>query len=212
MNVINWGDVPTWLGAVFAAAAAGAAVWTLASQRNQINEQRIFIAEQRALIGEQTATMEMERAELRAAAEDRRVAQARRVRMVARKAGATTDEQGAAVPDNYWVVEVRNDSDASLRDVEVRFGSAYNSAESYEWWPEQPRPEDRRGRSLMQLVELVGPGRIVRFLSQRYSPATVHNHPPVLFFSDENGARWALDARGDLQPTTQQPGNPPPAE
>ncbi|MEU6774683.1 hypothetical protein [Streptomyces sp. NPDC046759] len=48
MSAINWGDVPTWLGAIFAAAAAGAAVWTLKSQRDQIGEQRAFIAEQAA--------------------------------------------------------------------------------------------------------------------------------------------------------------------
>ncbi|MFI5685888.1 hypothetical protein [Streptomyces sp. NPDC051636] len=78
MSVINWGDVPTWLGTLFAAAAAGAAVWTMKSQRDQIREQRVFI-------GEQSATMALERAELRAAAEDRRWAQARRVRMMQRR-------------------------------------------------------------------------------------------------------------------------------
>ncbi|MGW7260805.1 hypothetical protein [Streptomyces sp. NPDC054834] len=76
MSGINWGDVPTWVGAVFAAAAAGAAVWTLKSQRDQIGEQRDFIAEQRALIAEQTSTLALERAELVHAAHERRRAQA----------------------------------------------------------------------------------------------------------------------------------------
>lgn len=210
MNGINWGDVPTWLGAAFAAAAAAAAVWTLKSQRDQIGEQRTFIGEQRALIAEQTSTLELERAELRAAAADRRVAQARRVRMIARKGGSTTDEHGAEVRANHWAVEVWNDSDAPVRDVEVRFGTAYNSAEAHEYWPER-RIEDRRGQSLMRLIEVVGAARVVRFLSQRYSPATVHNNPPVLYFTDENGVRWALDVRGDLTETEQQPGTPLPS-
>ncbi|MFF9021099.1 hypothetical protein [Streptomyces eurythermus] len=211
MSLINWGDVPTWVASGFAGAAAWFAYQTIASQRQQIGEQQEFIAEQTRLIGEQRQTLELERAELRAVAEDRRVAQARHVRMVARKAGATTDTEGAFVPENHWVVEVRNDSDASVKDVEVRFGTAYNSAQVYEYWPDRPLP-DRRGQPLMRLVEKVGPGRTVQFLSQTYSPPTVHNNPPVLYFTDDNGARWALDIRGDLQPTTQQPGHPPPSE
>ncbi|MGW6356858.1 hypothetical protein ACWFR5_17165 [Streptomyces sp. NPDC055092] len=38
MSVIDWGDAPTWFGTGFAALAAGAAMWTLKSQRDQIDE------------------------------------------------------------------------------------------------------------------------------------------------------------------------------
>ncbi|WP_330339395.1 hypothetical protein [Streptomyces sp. NBC_00557] len=198
MSVINWGDVPTWLGTVFAAAAAGAAVWTLKSQRDQIREQRVFIAEQ-------SATMALERAELRAAAEDRRWAQARRIRMTQRKAGATTD-QGEAVPDNHWVVLVTNDSDAPVKDVEVRFGTAYTAAQAQLIRAATLRP-DQPGELLTVPVHLLGAGRTVQFLSQRYSPATVHNNPPTLYFTDDSGVRWSLDSHGDLKETDQQPGS-----
>ncbi|MFF4402819.1 hypothetical protein [Streptomyces sp. NPDC001480] len=46
----------------------------------------------------------------------------------------------------------------------------------------------------------------MQFFSQRYSPATLHNNPPTLYFTDESGARWSLDARGHLLETDQQPG------
>ncbi|MET8765483.1 hypothetical protein [Streptomyces sp. NPDC004658] len=214
MGPVQWGDVPTWVASAFAGAAALFAYQTIRSQRQQIGEQQEFIAEQSQFMAEQTRFMdeqrqnlELERSELRAAAEDRRVAQARRVRMVARKEGATTNDQGADMQATHWRVEVRNESDAPVRNVEVRFGTAYNSADVYELWSEPVRFQ-----RLMQLVELVGPGRAVIFMSQRYSAAMVHNNPPKLYFTDQNGTRWVVDARGDLQPTTQQPGNPPSAE
>ncbi|MFB8267459.1 hypothetical protein ACFC96_12695 [Streptomyces sp. NPDC055955] len=72
---MNWGDVPTWGGVIFAALAAAATIWTLKSQRDQIGEQRQFIAEQ-------AATLALERAELHAAALKWRQEQARRVRLV----------------------------------------------------------------------------------------------------------------------------------
>ncbi|MFF8989684.1 hypothetical protein ACF09H_06960 [Streptomyces sp. NPDC014983] len=92
-----------------------------------------------------------------------------------------------------------NDSDAPVQQVEVRFGVAYNSSEAHEVLG-NGMPDDR----LAQLVDLIGPHQAVRFVSQRYSSAAVHNNPPVLFFSDENGARWALDRRGDLKPNAKR--------
>jgi len=88
MSSIDGGDAPTWLGTLFAAAAATAAIWTIASQRQQIAEQRQFI-------GEQSATMALERAELQAAGEERRWAQARLVRLAANVGGdSDTDTFG----------------------------------------------------------------------------------------------------------------------
>ncbi|MFD7884079.1 hypothetical protein ACFV3N_16770 [Streptomyces bauhiniae] len=212
MGSVQWGDVPTWVASVFAGAAALFAYQTITSQRQQIGEQQEFIAEQTRFMGEQQQNLEMERAELRAAAEDRRTAQAKGVDMHARKAGASTDGQGQATPDDHWVVTVVNDSDAPIRQVEVRFGDAYNSAEVYEWNKRWNPEAHVRGDTLMQLVDLIGPGRTVRFQSPHYSHQTVHNNPPTLYFTDDGGARWALDSRGDLKETPQQPGNPPPAE
>ncbi|MGX1221973.1 hypothetical protein [Streptomyces ambofaciens] len=214
MSVPEWvGDIPTWIGAGGALGAAWFAYQTITSQRQQIGEQQVFIADQTQFMDEQRQNLELEREELRAVAEDRRTAQAKRVKMHSRKAGASTDGQGVATPDDHWVVTVLNESDAPIRQVEVRFGSAYNSAEVYEWntgWnlAGGPRSSDR----LLQLVDFIGPGRAVRFESQRYSSAAVHNNRPVLFFSDENDARWALSARGNLGASRQEPGNPPPAE
>ncbi|MGW4922791.1 hypothetical protein [Streptomyces parvulus] len=214
MSVPEWaGDIPTWIGAGGALGAAWFAYQTITSQRQQIGEQQTFIAQQTQFMVEQRQNLELERGELRAAAEDRRTAQAKRVKMHSRKAGASTDGQGATTPADHWVVTVVNESDASIRQVEVRFGAAYNSAEVYEWetgWNPAlgPRSSDR----LPQLVNFIGPGRAVRFESPRYSSASVRNSPPTLFFSDENDARWALTARGDCGATRQEPGSPPPAE
>ncbi|MER7930501.1 hypothetical protein ABTY96_46585 [Streptomyces sp. NPDC096057] len=212
MGPLQWGDVPTAVGALFAGGAAWFAFQTIKSQRQQIGEQRQFIGEQLRFMAEQQQNLELERGELRAAAEDRRTAQAKRVRMVGRKAGASTDGQGASTPNDHWVVTVTNDSDAPLREVEVWFGSAYSSAEVYEWNALWNPARTRGGDRLMQLVDLIGAGRVVCFESQHYSPAAVHNNPPVVFFTDDNGARWSLTARGSLNSTAQQPGSSPPSE
>ncbi|MFE9127080.1 hypothetical protein ACFYOF_16945 [Streptomyces sp. NPDC007148] len=199
MNGINWGDVPTWLGAIFAALAAAAAVWTLKSQRDQIREQQRFI-------GEQQATMDLERTELRAVAEDRRTAQAKRVRMHHRKAGATTDWQGAEVPDDHWVVTVVNESDVPIRQVEVHFGTAHRASEVHEWHLGWHESRTGQGERLMTPVHLLGPRRAAEFQSQSWSPSTVHNNPPTLYFTDGDGGRWSLDSSGDLKESEQQPG------
>ncbi|MGW9031482.1 hypothetical protein ACWGQ5_47210 [Streptomyces sp. NPDC055722] len=198
MNGINWGDVPTWLGAIFAALAAAAAVWTLKSQRDQIREQRAFI-------GEQSATMELERAELRAVAEDRRTAQAKRVRMHHRKAGATTDWQGAEVPDDHWVVTVINESDAPVHQAEVRFGTGHIASDVHEWRVGWNEARELQGERWMTPLHLLGPGRAAQFQSQHWSPTTVHNNRPTLYFTDDDGVRWSLNSYGKLDETEQQP-------
>lgn len=211
MGPLAWGDVPTWVGGAGALVAAWYAYQTITSQRQQIDEQREFIGEQSRFMDEQRQNLELERAELRAVADDRRTAQAKHVRMHSRKAGGSTDGQGVVTPDDHWVVTVINDSDTPVRLVEVWFGNTYNSSEVYEWnvgWHETRR---MHGDRLPQLVDFIGPGRAVRFESQHYSPTAVHNNPPILYFSDDGGERWALNARGDRQETEQQPGNPLPS-
>ncbi|MEV8600456.1 hypothetical protein AB0465_11320 [Streptomyces griseoviridis] len=198
MGPLQWGDVPTAVATVFTGGAAWFAYQTIKSQRQQIGEQRQFIAEQSRFMAEQQQNLELEREELRAAAEYRRTAQAKRVSM--RSVNAAS----------LWNVTVTNDTDSAIRLVEVRFGAAYIASEVFEWRPLEEVGR-QRGDNLMQLVDFVGAGRAVRFKSQTMSAAALHNNPPVLFFTDEGGARWSLTARGDLRPTDQRPGESPPA-
>jgi hypothetical protein len=189
---LDIGDLATWVGAGFAAIAAGATLWTLKSQRDQIGEQRQFIAEQ-------SATLALERAELRAVAEDRRWAQARQVAMHRRKAGGSVDDEGNVVGYDHWVVTVRNGSDAPVHDINVRFGDAYLAAEAHELAPSAIHNLAHEGGDrLVVPVPLLGPGRVVRFLSQQWQEATVHNNRPTLSFTDDNGLRWTLDSYGKL--------------
>jgi hypothetical protein len=67
---------------MFAASAAGAGFWTLASQRRQLTEQREFIAVQ-------AATLALERAELQASLHERRSLQARQVLFTVTLQGTT---------------------------------------------------------------------------------------------------------------------------
>lgn len=188
--MVDWGDVPTWLGAIFAASAAGAAVWTLKSQRDQIGEQRDFIAEQ-------SVTLALEREALRAAAEDRKWAQARQVRMTFHEAGERADSEGNWVEGDHWVATVVNTSEAPVHDVDVRFGEASRAADVYEalrrsqgWNP---------GERLVAPVHLLGPGRAAQFSSQTGSASWIHNNRPSAYFRDDSGLRWSLDSAGKLE-------------
>lgn len=197
---MNGGDLATWVGSSFAAIAAGATLWTLKSQRDQIGEQRVFI-------GEQSATLALEREALRAAAEDRRWAQARQVHMHHHKGSSTTDSEGNPVEDDHWIVTVANSSDAPVHGVEVRFGTAYLAAEVYELAPTARHNLGAQlGDRLVAPVHLLGPGRVIRFLSQRWSSSTVHNNRPTATFSDDSGVRWTLDSHGKLDEVPAAPG------
>jgi len=196
---VDIGDLATWIGSSFAAVAAGATLWTLKSQRDQLREQRAFI-------GEQSATLALEREALRAAAEDRRWAQARLVRMHHRKAGGEEDGMGGRIGCDHWDVTVVNSSDAPVREVEVRFGTAHIAAEAYLWnphWSDTGVPS--RGERVSLPVHLVGPGRGARLLSQRWPEATVHNNLPMLYFTDDSGVRWVLDPYGKLEELPPEP-------
>jgi hypothetical protein len=201
MGPADLGDVPTWIGAGGAIGAAWFAYQTITSQRQQIGEQQEFIAEQTAFIADQRQNLELERAELRAAAEERRWAQARQIRMHQRMAGFQDDGMGGLTNEpDHWAVTVQNHSDAPVHQLEVRFGTAYTASDAWEWPAFEP---SQRGASvgdrLALPVYLVGPRRAVRFASQSWPPATVHNNRPTVFFTDDSGARWSLDSYGKLE-------------
>ncbi|MFC7906456.1 hypothetical protein [Streptomyces nigra] len=192
MSGIDWGDVPTWLGVVFAAGAAGAAVWTLASQRVQIREQREFIAEQ-------AQNLTLERAELRAAAEGRKWSQARQVSMEDER---LSDGGGG----EFWMVQVFNGSDAPIRDLHVRFGDAYLPSETHEVREVGIDPlQSVIGETWVHPLHSLGAGRAVRFTSQAFQPHTAHNSRPSLKFTDDNGIRWAVDHLGVLAEASDDP-------
>ncbi|MFF4502762.1 hypothetical protein [Streptomyces sp. NPDC001401] len=190
------GDLATWVGSSFAAIAAGATIWTLKSQRDQIDEQRQFIAEQ-------AATLALERAELRAAAHDRKIAQARKVEMTVKlwaQSGDPGNSNGEPIPDTFRV-EVRNLSIEPIHEVTVRFGEQ----EAQEASAAVEADLLRRGLTVVsdgpQLnvpVPMVGAGRIYLFTSGRLL-AEIDHKRPALLFTDNVGVRWRLNEHGDLR-------------
>ncbi|MDT0567905.1 hypothetical protein RM704_10555 [Streptomyces sp. DSM 3412] len=185
--------MPTWIGGSGALAAAWYAYQTITSQRQQIGEQQEFIAEQTRFMDEQRQNLELERAELRASAEDRRVAQARQVRMVDTLVPVGTE--GAALRS----AEVVNGSSASVRNLEVRFGTAHVAAEVYEAFGSQDRGPLALGERWVTPLSLLGSGRAAVFRSQSWSETTAYNSRPTLFFTDGSGVRWSLDSYGKLE-------------
>ncbi|WP_262702241.1 MULTISPECIES: hypothetical protein [Streptomyces] len=179
-SAIDWGDAPTWVGTGFAALAAGAAVWTLASQRRQIGEQREFIAEQ-------SANLALEREELRAAAEERRWGQARQIVL---NAVVTKGESGlTATATAVWVALVRNASSVSIRNVEMRFGGESPAQTTQE----KPAYEVDIGHDVT-----IATGALYSFESTRGDDEYLRQHPPVMHFEDVHGRRWQLDRFGAL--------------
>ncbi|MCX5423669.1 hypothetical protein [Streptomyces sp. NBC_00078] len=190
------GDLATWVGSSFAAIAAGATIWTLKSQRDQIDEQRQFIAEQ-------SATLALERAELWAAAQDRKIAQARQVGMTVQlwaRSGVPGDANGEPIPDTFRI-EVRNLSIEPIHEVTVRFGEQ----EAHEASAAVETDLIRRGLTVVTdgprlnvPVPLVGAGRIYLFTSGPLFEE-VDRHRPALLFTDNAGVRWRLNEHGDLR-------------
>ncbi|WP_159056554.1 hypothetical protein [Streptomyces yokosukanensis] len=175
MSAIDWGDAPTWLGAVFAAAAAGAAVWTLKSQRDQIDEQRDFIAEQRALIAEQSATLILERTALVDAAADRRRGQAEAI---------TWERQG-------WFLILTNRSRAPITDVHMQHPSGALDVGTVEQTAANPS-----GIGLEPVADpypVLGSGQQLGCARPERS-----SDPVVAMFTDDAGVRWRLDENGRL--------------
>lgn len=175
MSVIDWGDAPTWAGTVFAAAAAAAAIWTLKSQRDQIDEQRDFIAEQRALIADQSATLTLERAALVDAAEDRRRAQAESV---------TWEENG-------WFEILGNYSNAPITNVRLEHPSE----------PLEVGTVFDGNASLTGIgIDPIEMPYAVLGIGKRLGCERPQGSDETIFatFTDNAGVRWRLDENGKL--------------
>jgi hypothetical protein len=109
--------------------------------------------------------------------------------------------------DDHWIVTILNASDAPAHAVAVRFGTAYTASEVYELAPTSLHNWGASlGDRLVAPVHLLGPARAVRFLSQRWSPATVHNSRPFVTFTDDCGIYWTLDSYGELEEAGFEPG------
>ncbi|MCX4575625.1 hypothetical protein OHB41_21015 [Streptomyces sp. NBC_01571] len=177
---------------MFAGIVAVFAYQTIKSQRHQIGEQRQFIGEQLRFMAEQQENLTLERAELRAAAESRRVAQALQVRMT--DTLVPVGAQGAALRS----AEVVNGSDKPIRDLEVRYGTAYIAAEVYAAIGSQDSGPLALGERWITPLPLLGAGRAAVFRSQAWPDSTAHNNRPTLCFTDDAGVRWSLDSYGKL--------------
>lgn len=195
MGPLQWGDVPTALGALFAGGAAWFAFQTIKSQRQQISEQRDFIAEQIRFMAEQRQNLALERAELQDQADERRISQARDVAMVPRASGSTSvNEYGDAEGYDHWFVTVHNRSRDPIHEVEVRFGDAHDAESATDLQARHPDTGSRRVPVL-----LMPAGGEFAFRSPRWSERTVRQNRAVLFFTDDKGARWRLDSYGKLE-------------
>lgn len=195
MGPLNWGDVPTAVGALFAGGAAWFAYQTIKSQRQQIGEQQEFIGEQTRFMDEQRQNLQLERAELRAAAEARKWAQARQIAMHQRRTGSDNEGHG-------WVVTVQNPTDTLIRKVEVHFGTTYRAERAFTWpaFEHNPaRPFERGTEALPIPVDVLGAMKAARFSLNGLTSATVHNNRPTVFFTDGAGVHWSLDSYGKLE-------------
>ena len=174
ISAIDWGDVPTWLRTIFAATAAGAAVWTPKSQRDQIDEQRTFIAEQ-------SANLQLERQQLQAHLDDRRSAQARQI-LLSRTAGGAElgPETSQLVGADHWIAIVRNDSDAPIYDLTMTFAG------------EPPRWVQTSERTGGGDVAVLGRGQQAVFTSPRFVDTLLMAARPVARFRDADSVWWEL--------------------
>ncbi|MFD3835325.1 hypothetical protein ACFWWC_03585 [Streptomyces sp. NPDC058642] len=206
MGPLQWGDVPTALGAVFAGGAAWFAFQTIKSQRQQIGEQREFIGEQLQFMNEQRENLALERAELQATLHDRRSEQARQVifRVFKSRLSSTTDTEGNAQPSGptQWGAHVFNESPEPLHDVTVWTGpeempTAYRAA-AREAGGRFNLPGVRRvSEPLPVPVPVVSAGTVYAFASDPIDDTQLDR--PIVHFTDNNGVRWSLDEHGDLQ-------------
>lgn len=201
MTAIDWGDAPTWLGAFFAAGAATAAVWTLASQRIQLREQREFIALQ-------AANLTLERSALQAAAEERRSEQARQIVNRAVVSLVTPHDRDTGEPyvlgPLCWRVEVGNASREPIRDVSVRLGSndLRWASEIGSFDSHTPGWERPSAHSVRAPVPLLGSGTSYVFVSDEFEQMPTGLERPVCYFTDNSGVSWRLDGYGDLAEAT----------
>ncbi|MEU9899677.1 hypothetical protein ACIBCS_42175 [Streptomyces phaeochromogenes] len=171
---IDWGDAPTWGGAVFAAAAAAAAMWTLRSQQEQIAEQRVFIEQQ-------SENLQLERQALLVAAQERRESQARDVFL-------------SSEPSYVYA---SNNSREPLTSVECSDGGrpavrAMAVSDRQNLAAQLMAQLLRHGESTV--VEDLGAQHIAVF--QRPQGAA---GPVTVTFTDAAGVRWTRDELGGLE-------------
>ncbi|MFD0268594.1 hypothetical protein ACFVGY_18780 [Streptomyces sp. NPDC127106] len=185
MSAVDWGDVPTWIGAFFAAGAATAAIWTLASQRAQIGEQRAFIAIQ-------SANLALERAELQSTAEERKREQARQVTFRAR-----LDDTG------IWRAVFGNESREPVTDVSVRMGGEMEFPRAlsarYRYDSSDQRTVEAAGDVVQAPLSVVGANGLYVFLLESLPAQRGTLDGPIACFTDSRGTRWRLDTHGDLR-------------
>ncbi|MFF5020230.1 hypothetical protein [Streptomyces sp. NPDC001165] len=181
MGAVDWGDVPTWLGGVFAAFAAYGAIATMKSQRQQIDEQRQFIRIQ-------TALLELDH-------RDRTWAQALGVRV-----SAAEIKSGRK---RWWRVVVRNRSSGPIFDVDVTFGAERPDTRSdgnitlttqlvraYTFRPFIPNhAPDLRVR--------LEPGGALAATSENWHSDGPRKEEPTVEFTDAAHVRWRLKS-GEL--------------
>ncbi|MFK0217932.1 hypothetical protein ACIQWN_07015 [Streptomyces vinaceus] len=185
MSGIDWGDVPTWAGAVGAGAAAIGAFLTVASQRKQIGEQRSFIERQSEVLA-------LQESELVAVAADRSRAQARRVSMLATMRDGPDEVYPGIENSRCWEACISNDSDEAIYDVEVRCGSYLPTVV---WSHGQPTYEASQ-QQVPSPVAALGPGRKISFFLAPGPAPFIGNHPPVLTFADADGQHWQVNQQG----------------
>ncbi|OPC84210.1 hypothetical protein B4N89_27705 [Embleya scabrispora] len=179
INDIEWGDAPTWIGAIGASLAAWAAFWTLRSQRRQIAAQQQFIQDQSEVLA-------LQRSALIEDAEDRRSAQALRISVACR------------IVDDAWIVQVTNASSEPITDLDARFGESYVVSDAVVFPPDGGTAV-RSGSP----VAVLGPGRKALLESSRLSTATLENSRPTVTFTDRAGRQWRTDEHDNLQPVVQ---------
>lgn len=174
LSSIAWGDAPTWVGTVFAAAAAAFTLVTLLSQRQQIREQQSFI-------GEQLVNLRAEREALAAAADDRRSAHARQVTLRTR---LMIGPDGPDGPDScYFQAVVTNNSDRAITDVEIDFGDLAAAQ------PQATRVPDHR---IVDVPAGIGPRQAYAFASESSYLEHLEEVVVTAVFTDSSGVTWRL--------------------
>jgi hypothetical protein len=171
----DWGDVPTWLGGIFAAVAALGAVATLRGQRRQIQEQRDFLRAQ-------TALLDLDH-------QQRVVAQALGVSLDVKKCrGPLWEMIDSLGPWHHWRVVVRNGSSGPITDVEVLFGA------------NRPR-QITVGSVRIPEASLIAiqAHDAAEYRSPEWVPHHLDAEAPTVTFTDLNGVRWCLDRYGALR-------------
>ncbi|WP_405018161.1 hypothetical protein [Kitasatospora sp. NBC_00070] len=183
---VKMGDVPTWIGAIGATVAAGGALWTLASQRNQIDEQRRFIGRQDVVLAHQLT-------EFQALAEVRRWEQAKQIKRTAKDRPYPMYAASGFDGSSGLAIDVMNGSDAPIYQVAVvgdveSAGVALVRPEG--GWEDAP-------------VQTLAPGLTARFFLVPGKMRDAYITQPLVSFDDKSDQRWSLDEYHDLQPVAE---------